>query len=249
MFELRKRQNFRSPGRSNVGRFAPGSRRTRDRVRANAAPSRAASEASERRRGKVGSAAGQPQGHRSVKTFFFAPARGLSPLVRPLLLEAILKLLGSRLGALWGLFWAPWGLLGALLGRQGASWAVLGPSWAILGAYRAVLGPSWAVLGPSWASLGVLLGRLGRLLGRPGPVWSHLWALLGAVLGDLGGLWGRLDASKSNKPNLLKMTIFRRECDHFCLMEPFRGTPWTRLEPSGGVFGAHGAVWRTSWAA
>ena len=143
--------------------------------------------ASRQSRERSGAAPGPPE----RQNIFFAPARGLSPLVRPLLLEAILKLLGSRLGALWGLFWAPWGLLGAFLGRQGASWAVLGPSWAILGAYRAVLGPSWAVLGPSWASLGVLLGRLGRLLGRPGPVWSHLWALLGDVLGDLGGLWGR----------------------------------------------------------
>ena len=47
---------------------------------------------------------------------------------RPLggLVEAVLKPLGSRFGASWGLFWASWGPLGASWGSLGASWGPLG---------------------------------------------------------------------------------------------------------------------------
>ena len=148
----------RKAGRGSVGGFAPGSRRTRLRVGADAAPSRAASEASERCRGKVGSATEQRHGHGSVKDCSFAPARGLSPLVRPPLLGPVLKPPGGRLGASRGLFWASWGPLGALLGRVGR----------LLGRLGAVLG-----------HVGRLLGRLGAILGCLGPLRGPSWGRLG----------------------------------------------------------------------
>ena len=72
------------------------------------------------------------------------------------LLDTILKPLGGRSEAPWGLF----------LGLLGASWGLWGASWALLGA-------SWGLLGASWGGrlellvrvppLGALLGRLGLL--------------------------------------------------------------------------------------
>ena len=174
MFELRKRQKFRSPGLSNVGRFAPGSRRTRERVRANAAPSRAASEASERRRGKVGSAAGQRQGHRSVKTCFFFACEG--PLAsRPP------PSLGGNFEASWGPFGSS---MGAVLGSLGASRGPLGLAGHLLGRLGAVLG-----------HLGRLSGRLGAILGCPGPLLGLSWGPLGSSWAPLGPSWARLEPS------------------------------------------------------
>ena len=86
--------------------------------------------------------------------------------------EAVLKPLGGRFGASWGLSGAFWGLVGASLGPRGALFGPLGalsgrkarflnfwsPSWASLGA---VLGPFWAILWASWAILGPSSGHLG----------------------------------------------------------------------------------------
>ena len=69
---------------------------------------------------------------------------------------------------------------------------------------------------------------------------------LGAILEASGAV---LEASKTEKANLLKMSVFQWECCDFCLMELSWGSPRAPLEPSGGVFEACVAVWGASWAA
>ena len=88
-------------------------------------------------------------------------------------LETVLRSLGSRFGASWGLFWASWGLLGPPAGVLGWKAWIFGsrsPSWASLGLSWAPLGPSWGPLGPSWRPLGLSWGALGGFLGRFGAV-------------------------------------------------------------------------------
>eukprot|EP00959_Pyramimonas_sp_CCMP1952_P204005 4266221-Pyramimonas_sp.AAC.1 len=56
-----------------------------------------------------------------------------------------------------------WGLLGSLLG---AFWGVSGPPWTVLdglGRSWGLLERPWAVLERSWTPLGSMSGRLGRL--------------------------------------------------------------------------------------
>ena len=73
---------------------------------------------------------------------------------------------------------------------------------------------SWAVLGHFWA----VLGPLGGLLGR-----------LGAVL---GASWAVLDGAKARKSYMLKMYVFRKELDGFCLMGHSWGASWSPLGAS-----------------
>jgi len=119
-------------------------------------------------------------------------------------LETVLRPLGSRFGASWGLFWASWGLLGLL----GASWGLLGASWRPLGAEGSDFRFVFPFLGLSWGRLWALLGRLGGLLGRLGALLGRLGALLGRLgpsWGGLGGLLGRLGASGRRKSENAKI--------------------------------------------
>ena len=84
------------------------------------------------------------------------------------LLGTVVRSLGSRVGASFGLLGASWGLLGPLGGLLGASWSgKLGfsvrvpPLGHLLGPCLGPLGPSWAPLGPYWSDLGGFLGCLG----------------------------------------------------------------------------------------
>ena len=106
-------------------------------------------------------------GTRSVNNCLFKPARGLSPLARPLSWRQFEGSWGP-FGASRGLFWASWGPLGALLGRlrrllgrHGAILSCPGPLLGRLGAIGDCLGPvfgpfwgPWPVLGASWAFWG-----------------------------------------------------------------------------------------------
>ena len=97
------------------------------------------------------------------------------------LLGAVLKSLGSRVGASWGFVWASWGFLGAswgLLERKARIFGSCFPSWALLGA---VFGASWAVLGASWAVFGPSWAVLGRSWGPLGPSWDGLGGFVGSL--------------------------------------------------------------------
>ena len=95
-----------------------------------------------------------------------SPGRSLGGL-----LAALLRPLGGRFWASWGLFGASWGLLGPLGGLLGAFGGLLGASCGFLGASR---GPAGSLGGPLTAEvskchlefplLGPSLGCLGRLL-------------------------------------------------------------------------------------
>ena len=78
---------------------------------------------------------------------------------RPLggLLVQVLKPLGGRFGAFWGLFWASWGPLGGLLGLLGTLLGAPGPlgrRTRIFDSRSPSRAPLGAILGPSWAVLG-----------------------------------------------------------------------------------------------
>ena len=68
--------------------------------------------------------------------------------------ETVLRPLGSRFGASWGLFWVSWGLLGASWGLLGASWGLLEASWGGRFGFSVRVPPLGPLLGPSWGPLG-----------------------------------------------------------------------------------------------
>ena len=115
-------------------------------------------------------------------------------------LEAVLKRLGGRFGASWGLFSVSWG-------PHGASWGPLGVSRGPFGAEGPnvlfgfpLLGPSWGPLGPSWTPLGPSSGPLGPFWGRLG----GLLCLLGVVLGASWAVVERRKTETARTPTSLK---------------------------------------------
>ena len=99
---------------------------------------------------------------------------------------------------------------------------VFGFSWAVLGLSLAISGPSWAVFGASW--------------GRLGPSWSDVWGVL-----------GRLGREDEEKMSMVKMLVFVREWDDFCLLKVLLGVSWGVLEPSMGRLETILVVSERSW--
>ena len=147
--------------------------------------------------------------------------------------EAILKPLGGRSGASWGLIWASWGPLGASwgpLGRfLGPLGGLLGPSVGFLGRKARIFG-SWS---PSWAPLGAILGPFWAVLGASWAVLGLSWAVLGPLGGLLGGLGAVLEASWA--------VLERREAE-----TARRQTSFKHLRKMSD-FGLVGLSWAASW--
>jgi len=108
-------------------------------------------------------------------------------------LETVLRSVGNRFGASWGLLEPLLGFLGPL----GASWGPLGASWGHLEAESLDFRFVFLLLGPSCGRVWALLGRPGRLLGRLWALLGRLGALLGASWAVLGRYWGPLGPSWS----------------------------------------------------
>ena len=71
----------------------------------------------------------------------------------------------------------------------------------------------------------------------------------------MGVSWAVLDAMKAKEANLLKMYVFLREWDDFCLLGVSLGASWgvlraswAVLKPPGGFFERSWAVLERSWA-
>ena len=71
----------------------------------------------------------------------------------------------------------------------------------------------------------------------------------------MGVSWAVLDAMKAKEANLLKMYVFLKEWDDFCLLGVSFGASWgvlraswAVLKPPGGFFERSWAVLERSWA-